>query len=305
MFSRRTLISAGAATLVAPALSLGAAPKKALRVAHLTDFHIQPELNAYEGSRKTFAHAMRQKPDLILSGGDHVMDAFEQNEARTKLQWDLFDKLRKEHAGIPLRPALGNHDVWGWFKKQSATDGSEPLWGKRWFCDFFEIPRTYYSFDQGGWHFVVLDNVKLVVGEAYDGEIDPEQMEWLKEDLGKTTKPTLVMSHIPLMSVTSLALSYDPKPRSFIVTSGLMTNNLSDVQALFRDHPQVKVALSGHTHRIDRIDYDGVAYLCGGAVSGNWWKGPVDRFQPGYRILDLHEDGSFTEQFHEWGWTSA
>lgn len=305
MISRRGLIGTGAAALALPSLSHANVFKKTLRVAHMTDFHIQPELHAFEGSEKAFAHAMRQKPDLILSGGDHVMDSFEQSEARTKQQWDLFDRLRKEHMNVPLHPALGNHDCWGWFKKQSGTTGNEPRWGKKWFCDFFEIPRTYYSFDQGGWHFVVLDNIKLVVGEAYDGEIDPEQLEWLKDDLAKTKKPTLVMSHIPLMSVTSLALSYDPKPRSFIVTSGLMTNNLEDIQAVFRANPQVKIALSGHTHRIDRIDYDGVAYLCGGAVCGNWWKGAVDRFKPGYRILDLHEDGSFTEAFHEWGWTPA
>lgn len=305
MISRRGLIVAGAASLAVPSFAHVGARKKGLRVAHLTDFHIQPELHANEGAHKAFAHAMAQKPDLILSGGDHVMDSFEQDEARTKLQWDLFDRLRKDHTNVPIHPALGNHDVWGWFKKQSSTTGNEPLWGKKWFCDFWQIPRTYYSFDRGGWHFVVLDNVKLVVGEAYDGEIDPEQMEWLKEDLAKTKKPTVVMSHIPLLSVTTLALAYDPGPRSFIVTSGLMTNNLSDVLAVFRDNPQVKIALSGHTHRIDRVDYDGVAYLCGGAICGNWWKGAVDRFKPGYRILDLYDDGTFDERFHEWGWTAA
>lgn len=305
MISRRGLIGAGAATLAAPNFSLAAGGRKRLRVAHLTDFHIQPEKHAAEGSHKALAHAMRQKPDLILSGGDHVMDSFEQNEARTKLQWDLFDGLRKDHVNVPMHPAIGNHDVWGWFKKESGTDGSEPLWGKKWFCDFWGLPRTYYSFDDGAWHFVVLDNIKTVVGEAYDGEIDPEQMEWLKDDLAKSSKPTVVMSHIPLLSVTSLALGYDPRPRSFIVTSGLMTNNLSDILAVFRSNPQVKIALSGHTHRIDRVDYDGVAYLCGGAVCGNWWQGPLDRFKPGYRVLDLYEDGEFDEAFHEWGWTEA
>ena len=48
-----------------------------------------------------------------------------------------------------------------------------------------------------------------------------------------------------------------------------------------------------------------MTYLCGGAVSGNWWKGPIGLFKPGYRVLDLHNDGTFDERFVEWGWKAS
>jgi Icc protein len=151
---------------------------------------------------------------------------------------------------------------------------------------------------------VILDNVFLTP-DGYNGIVDPQQLEWLKGDLAGTRKPTLVMSHIPLMSVTSLVNGYSDKSGEWTVGQDVMTKNLSDIQRVFRENRHVKLAISGHTHRIDRIDridYEGVSYLCGGAVSGNWWKGPIGLFNPGYRILDLHDNGKFEEHFIEWGW---
>ena len=303
--SRRALLVAGGTALAAAALP---APvlhgrRKTLRVAHLTDFHIQPELRATEGSHAAFAHAMSQKPrpDLILSGGDHIMDAFAQTEARTRLQWDLFDQLRREHRDVPIQATIGNHDVWGWNKKDSNTDGSERLWAKKWFSEFFGRPQTYTSFDKEAWHFVILDNVFLTP-DGYNGIVEDAQVEWLKSDLAGTRKPTVILSHIPLLSVTALVGGYDPKIGEWNVGGNVMTKNLSTLQEIFRANRHVKLALSGHTHQIDRVDFEGVTYLCGGAVSGNWWKGPIGLFNPGYRILDLHEDGTFAEQFVDWGW---
>jgi hypothetical protein len=303
--SRRALLAAGGSALAAAAIPSSALvrPAKSLRVAHLTDFHIQPELRANEGSHAAFAHAMSQRPrpDLVLTGGDHIMDAFAQTEARTRLQWDLFDKIRQDHRSVPIHAAIGNHDIWGWNKKDSHTDGSERLWAKKWFADFFQRPLTYTSFDQGAWHFVILDNV-LLTPDGYNGVVDDAQVEWLKADLATTSRPTLILSHIPLLSVTALVGSYDQKSGEWNVGGNVMTKNLAALQEIFRANPHVKIALSGHTHQIDRVDFDGVTYLCGGAVSGNWWKGPLGRFNPGYRVLDLHENGSFSEKFVEWGW---
>lgn len=301
--SRREALLGSAAALTLPGNVICLPKKKPLRVVHLTDFHIQPELRAVEGSHAAFAHAMNLKPrpDLVLSGGDHIMDAFAQTEARTRLQWDLFDKLRKDHRDVRLEAALGNHDVWGWDKKDSATDGSERLWGKKWFSEFFGRTRTYASFDQGAWHFVILDNI-LLTPDGYNGVVDSEQVEWLKSDLAATKKPTLILSHIPLLSVTSLVGSYDAKVGDWIVGGNIMTKNLDELQVIFRQNPHVKLALSGHTHEVDRVDYQGVTYLCGGAVSGNWWNGPLGTFKPGYRLIDLHEDGHFEDRFLEWGW---
>jgi 3',5'-cyclic AMP phosphodiesterase CpdA len=306
--SRRDLLLAGSAlatTFGLSGLATGTAPRKrALRVLHMTDFHIQPEANAVPGSVKALQHAAKQKPDLILGGGDLIMDAFAQTEARSRTQWDLFMKVTKEHANAPVRPCVGNHDVWGWNKKDSQTDGSERQWGKRWFTDLFELSRPYYSFDMKGWHFVVLDNIFLTP-DGYNGIVDPEQMEWLKSDLSANTRPTLVMSHIPILSITPVATAYNRQTGQWLVGGNMMTKNSNELRDLFSQHPHVKIALSGHTHQVDRLDYSGVSYLCGGAVCGAWWNGANAGFNPGYRMIDLFTDGSFTESYQEWGWKPA
>ena len=65
------------------------------------------------------------------------------------------------------------------------------------------------------------------------------------------------------------------------------------IKTLFRQHPNVKLCLSGHVHLADEVTYLGVRYLCNGAVSGGWWKGPYQEFGPAYAVVDLFEDGSF------------
>ncbi len=57
-----------------------------------------------------------------------------------------------------------------------------------------EMVETYYSFDYGSFHFIVLDitgGVGTVFGEA--------QLEWLIDDLAESSKKTIVFYHIPLV----------------------------------------------------------------------------------------------------------
>ena len=105
--------------------------------------------------------------------------------------------------------------------------------------------------------------------------------------------------------MTTLAGSYDQKTGDWTVGGDSMTKNLNELKVLFRKHRHVKICLSGHTHQLDRVDYDGVSYLCGGAICGAWWKGANNGVMPGYRILDLNADGTFKEQYIPWGWTEA
>src|SRR5689334_14490313 len=51
--------------------------KRSIRLAHLTDVHVQPELAAGEGMIACLHHVqeLKDKPDLILNGGDAIMDS--------------------------------------------------------------------------------------------------------------------------------------------------------------------------------------------------------------------------------------
>jgi len=300
-FSRRDLLAASAGAV----LPLNSPAKKRLRVAHFTDVHIQPELHAVEGTVKAWRHLMGQhpRPDLVLVGGDMVMDAWSADRDRTKLQWDLYHRTRKDNMDLPVHHAIGNHDIWGIDKGASHTSGQEGLWAKKWFLDAFGYARTYHSFDFADWHFVMLDNV-LITPDGYNGMVDGDQFEWLKEDLSRTKKPTLLVSHIPLLSITGVVQGYQEKTGEWNVGGDVMTKNIDALRDLFLKNPHVKVAVSGHVHMVDRVDYAGVSYLCGGAVCGSWWKGWNAGFPPGYRLIDLYSDGTFEERYVPWGWTA-
>ena len=71
---------------------------------------------------------------------------------------------------------------------------------------------------------------------------------------------------------------------------------------LFRKHRCVRLAVSGHIHKLDRCEFEGVTYVCDGAVSGAWWKGPGKRCDEGYGVFDLFSDGSFEHTYHTYGW---
>ena len=311
--SRRDVLKAGG--LVAGAAMFGlprpllAAParKRAIRVAHLTDLHIEPELHAGEGVAACLKHVRSQaeKPDLILLGGDCIMDSFESDDARTKTQWDLFSRVFKDENSTPVEACLGNHDIWGQNKLKSKTNGTEPGWGKRRAMDQLRLEKPYHSFDKAGWHFVCLDSV-MPQGDGYIGKLDGEQWEWLESDLKATDArtPILVMSHIPILSATVIA-DVQPNPEGIReLSDGLMMTDVKRFVATFLKHPNVKACISGHIHEVDRVDYQGVSYLCNGAVCGNWWKGRHKQCDEGYTMMDLFDDGTFERVYTPYGWVA-
>jgi Icc protein len=289
--TRRTAIKT--AGLAAAGLALGGFPfsamakkgerKRSLRLAHLTDTHIQPEKNADAGV------------------ADLVMDCFEADDARTKQQWDLFTKVFKDECSIPLDGCLGNHDIWGINKTKSKTTGTEPGWGKKRAMDLLKMSKPYRSFDRNGWHFIMLDSV-TPQGEGYIGKLDDEQWEWLEGDLKATKLPVLVLSHIPILAATQLVIKPSKDTGKREISDGLMMTDAPRFVETFAKHPNVKVCLSGHIHQLDRVDFQGVSYLCNGAVSGNWWKGRYKMCDEGYALVDLFDDGTFENRYVPFGW---
>src|SRR5688572_3569214 len=74
------------------------APKtRSIRIAHLTDIHIQPELKAPQKLAECFHHVqnLEDQPSLIINGGDTIMDALTQSKSRVAVQWDLWNSILK------------------------------------------------------------------------------------------------------------------------------------------------------------------------------------------------------------------
>jgi hypothetical protein len=77
------------------------------------------------------------------------------------------------------------------------------------------------------------------------------------------------------------------------------------IKDVFRRHTNVNLCLSGHMHMVDRVDFNGVTYLCNGAVCGNWWKGKFQEFTPSYTLIDLFSDGTYEWRAIPYGWKPA
>lgn len=324
-FSRRDILKGGGALaagilfgngLPAPVLGQDAVPappalprKRVFRFAHLTDLHIQPELRAGEGVSACLRHVSgsADKPALIIFGGDVIMDGFGKNEARTRLQWDLLKKVTKDDWAGPVEYTLGNHDIWGWDKEGSQTEGSEAAWGKKWALEQFGVSSHYRSFDKAGWHFVILDSIQPFGKSDYTARLGEEQMSWLKADLAQIDPktPVIVVSHIPIFAGSVLLTSKPDKDGNRSVGHSLMHADANQLRELFFANKNVKLCLSGHIHLRDRFEYDGVTYICDGAVSGAWWKGANRNTPEGYAVVDLYNDGTFENQYVTYGWKAG
>ena len=303
MASRRNLLLGGAMAALAPAGAAAREPAR-FRVAHLTDLHVMPELRSAAGLERALASCLEERPDLVLFGGDLIMDAFEADLGRVRAQWKVMKSVIDANVAVPSAYLIGNHDVWGW--GDVARYRGERLFGKRFAVDALGLSRSYQSFRRGGWHFVLLDSVHPVEGNGYTARLDEAQFAWLEAELAGVPRevPVIVVSHIPILSACAYFDGENEKTGSWQVPEAWMHVDARRIKDLFTRHPNVKLCLSGHIHLADRVDYLGVTYLCNGAVSGGWWRGPYQECANGYGLVDLHADGTFSHAYRTFAWTA-
>ncbi|MBK8476521.1 MAG: metallophosphoesterase [Opitutaceae bacterium] len=281
--------------------------RRLLRAAHLTDIHVRSDLGAPAGMAAAIRHAQAQpdKPNVLLFGGDMIMDSLYCDKATAVAHWELWERIFAAEVKLPYRLCLGNHDIWGWSKHDTPEIEADPVYGKRLAMDRLGMKDRHYSFDLAGWHFVVLDSMERHTASAYGytARIDDAQLWWLARDLAKTpaTTPVCLLSHIPILSSCVFFDDDLVASGSWLVPGSWMHTDARRLKDLFKRHPNVKVCLSGHVHLADDVRYLGVRYLCNGAVCGGWWKGPYQEFAPAYALVDFYDDGSVENQLVAYG----
>jgi len=267
-----------------------------LRFAHLSDIHVKEGIIPESGMAKALqsVNSLKDSPSFIINGGDSIMDSLEANKEETQLQWDIFKRILNENNKLPIHHCIGNHDIWGWFSKVPGID-NEPLYGKNWVVETLQMPKRYYKFQSGKWHFVVLDSTQLNPLGGYIAKIDDEQFVWLKETLNAIPKDNhiCIVSHIPILSICAGLFFEKNEPNGDrLLKRNLMHTDFIQLKELFIQHPNVRLGISGHIHLQDEIEYLGVKYYNNGAVSGKWWKGNFQEFAPAYAIMELFDDGT-------------
>ncbi len=260
----------------------------------MTDIHLQPERHAVAGFQKAIDSVNKLKPDFMITGGDNVSDALEQNWQRADSLYRLFNLMKKKF-NMPVYTTIGNHDVFGLYK-ESGVSPDHPEFGKKMYEN--RLGKRYYSFDHKNWHFIVLDDIGITKDRKYIGLIDADQLAWLGEDLSKTgkEKPVAAVMHIPLLSVEREVLSglEEGLPASSLVT------NAREVITMLEKY-NVKFVLQGHTHFIEDIYYNCIHYISGGAVSGVVWNGSRHGLEEGFVLVNI--DGEdFSWKYIDYGW---
>lgn len=293
--SRRNLLTLLGSTpfLGLPGLSLGTSQRRVLRIAYFSDIHL-PAID-FINDRAKKAFQLARGCDLFLFGGDNLMGVDHKSEDQIVAQYKNWRKFLTANVKKPYRSVLGNHDIEQWNDKDLTR------WcGKKRPAEFFKMKNRFWEERFGSWRIIGLDTVHRA-RDSYFGYIDKEQMTWLRGILADKKTPTLVFGHMPILSVTPLA-DTTVRPREFHMPVSFATevSNAQEVIKLFRQNGNVKLCLSGHTHMHDRCDFGGTSYICAGAVSGAWWNGPHQGFDPSFTQIDLMSEGHFETKTIYW-----
>jgi len=304
LLSRRELMVGGAALAGSALLlpeTLQAAPKPSFQFVHITDVHIQPELGAVDGVKKAFGaiRALPRKPAFALVGGDLVMDSSFVPHSRADLVYDLWQKEAAD-LHMPIHYSLGNHDVYG-LKVDGRPMTDDPDYGKALWKKRLGLDRTYSTFDHQGWRFVVLDSVAITPTDSWEGNLDAAQLTWLDDLLRSTPKtmPMVFLTHFPIFT----AVTMYTQSTTAATPAGNIVKNGRTFKEMIQNH-NVKAVFQGHTHIVEEINYLGVRYITGGAICGDWWKGPRLGVHPeGFSVITISGE-DLTWQYVPYGWTA-
>ena len=149
--------------------------------------------------------------------------------------------------GFPMFNILGNHDN----DKTAAND----VEGRRSFEE--KLGPTYYSFNIGKQHYVVLDNLIMKLNSAgqlkdYDQGLTDEVWQWLQNDLQYVDRSTTIMvaAHSPMFMGDNMS-----------ERSKHAQGHRSDYAALFSKYAKVH-AWAGHSHTTFNYVYPESSNLC-------------------------------------------
>jgi predicted phosphodiesterase len=278
---RRFLVITGATTaglLVYPELFARSGKKPLIRFGMLSDVHYadrEPAGNRFYrqslGKVRECIDLMNQeKVDFVIELGDFKDQDQVPNEANTLKYLTTIESVFHQFKGATYH-VLGNHDMDGISKEQFLS---------RVVNTGIPAMKSYYSFNQNSFHFVVLDGNFTKEGKEYDhgnfnwedSMISADQLNWLKDDLNKNKLPVIVFIHQMLDDSKNVKQA---------------VQNAAEVRQILEQSGKVLCVFQGHVHeerynRINGIHY----YSVNAVVDGD---GPENN---SFMIVDVYNDGS-------------
>lgn len=180
-------------------------------------------------------------------------------------------------AGIPFFQVLGNHDMDINVRSDELSDSTFRK----------SMGPTWYSFNRGKAHYIVLDNVFYYSdGYNYMGYITEKQFKWLEQDLRRVKPGSLVFVSMHISAYTNekaRTKAAADHPGDVTVNRRFLYNLLKPYKAHF---------LTGHTHYNENIIHDNIYEHIHAAVCGTWWISPLcgDGTPRGYGVYEINGD---------------
>jgi hypothetical protein len=192
--------------------------------------------------RSLLSEIINRRPNIVLTVGDLVDEGGKYSQWGSMFFTPAYDLIKNTcHFA-----AKGDHEYYG-----GGID--------HWYEDFFSNPniaghsKTYYSFNYGNSHFIVLNNIWDTYG-TIRSPFNPgsQQHTWLMADLAspacQAADWVFVFFHRPPWSQTG---GYScPKTQEYLVP-------------ILSGHP-VDMVFMGHSHNYQRYDTGGVHYVISG-----------------------------------------
>lgn len=229
------------------------------------------------------------------------------------MTWDLYwyknnyalpqyrETINRQVENLQIYHTMGNHD--NDFMTTSDYDAAVK------YVDC--IGPTFYSFNIGQVHYVVMDNIDC---SAYDGtdsrnyvkKLSNEQLNWLAKDLAYVDKstPLIVAMHAQIYKPTSTGFAFD--------------HDSANTEALLAALDGYKVHfVTGHTHKVynitpedDVVKGRDIHEHNSGAICASWWWSgnltpgvhvSIDGAPGGYAIWDINGT-DFSWLYKSTGW---
>lgn len=262
------------------------------------------QFEVFTADMNAYRKAHNNEKFYAMTLGDMTWDLYWYNPNNYKFP-EYLSEINSQVKNLQVFHTIGNHD--NDYKAKNDFDAS--------FLYTRDIGPTFYSFNIGKIHYIVLDDINC---SLYDGStsrnyfksVTNEQLEWLQKDLSYVSKST------PLVITTHAQIFY-PNGNSFKIDHD-RTNTIELLNLLkgYKTH-----FVTGHTHTIFNASPDETTSLgaencyehnAGSICASWWWSGSLtpgvyvslDGSPAGYSIWDINGT-DIKWQFKATGWDES
>ncbi|AFY40484.1 metallophosphoesterase [[Leptolyngbya] sp. PCC 7376] len=252
-----------------------------VRIAQITDTHLLAHkeddmrgVQTWYSLKKVLETAKKAEPELILLTGDLAHDG----------EYEAYQHLKEliEKTAIPAYWLPGNHDNYSLM--QSALSS--------------QYLRPQKLFHHKNWCFILLNSC-LETAQYGEGTFAQTELDWLAEELEANSN-----------NPTAIAFHHHPVDTGIDWLEQMSVLNSTDFHQILAQHPQVKVVCFGHIHHQVDVEKHGVQFYGTPATctqvtpaKKELIDGKIQTWQqPGFRLIELGENGKVTTEVHRIQW---